>query len=443
MYFGIGELTLSANREQVYLDQRTQEKITQRLQEMQTGIKKLLDDKIDQFPNLWQANIYYRQELNNAFHDLRFLGKLYWKNIPLHSGWIQVECPAFTFGRGKYSRKYGTDPNKLHRSRMTSIHFEEHSQIFINDLPIKEPTSRYIKKAFEDDPKLQSVQLICPTEKVTEEILNKTIHLDQMAPRRLSEIAKATGRAYTSASSRLLLFKFDSRDGVYRQVSYASIEEDSNDKVLCLLQKNDSTPIVRLPLLKDISLNLEAIKCIVDKFSQTSFYGVDNTLPAERIEEEFGDFQTLQDFIDSKILNNKTINYVEIKFAIEHRYDADHLDVEVISRLRKLIQDPDSLFWRRADLHGKIKDINAGDTGLLYVYESVKGAIGRKEIDKFSKDHPEWDINKINLQYCKTYPLLESISEYDYPKLVDHVAQYINLIDQWNRSQKQSIKEAS
>ena len=45
---------------------------------------------------------------------------------------------------------------------MTSIHFQENSEIFFNDLPIKEPTPRHVKKAFEDNPKLNSIHNLSP-----------------------------------------------------------------------------------------------------------------------------------------------------------------------------------------------------------------------------------------------------------------------------------------
>jgi hypothetical protein len=437
MYFGIGELTLSASREQVYLDKRTQDKIGIRLKAMQDDVKKLLDAKIEAFPNLWEANIYYRKELTNAFNDLRFLGRLTWKGVELHSGWVHIECPGFTFSRGKYSKKHGTDPNKLSRSRMNSIQFTENSQIFINDLPIKEPTPRHVKKAFEDDPKLQSVQVVCPNDVVTEEKLNKTIHLDKMAPRRMSDITKASGRAYTPASQRLLVFKFDPIFSQYRQVSYASIDEDTNDKVLCLLVKQDYPTNSRIPLIKNKqSIALASMKSIAEKSPKVSFYGVDEDLPAARVEEEFGDFQPLEEYVDEKILNNKAINYVEIKFAIERNYHVDESVLRNLPKLESLIKHPDSLFLKRAALHRKIKDINTGDTGLLQVYESVKGSISKKDTEKFLKENPDLDLDKINLEYQKVYPLLDAVNHYHYNNIVEHVAQYINLIDTWNQSQQ-------
>lgn len=437
MYFGVGELTLSASREQIYLDKRTQDKIRVRLEEIQKDIKKLLDAKIEAFPNLWLANVYYRKELSVAFNDLSFLGKLEWKGIQLHSGWMSINCPAFTFNKGKYSRKHGTDPNKLSRSRMTSLHFEENSELFINDLPIKEPTPRHVKKAFEDNPKLTSIQVLCPSDTITETDLNKTLNLDKMAVRKMSELTKATGRAYTAPSARLLIFKFDPVYAQYRQVSYASIDEDTNDKVLCFLQKEGYPPNTRLPLLKKgKSISLASMKSVAEKNLTTSFYGVDQDLPTNRVEEEFGDFEPLEEYIDQKVLNNKTINYIEIKFALQHNYRVDEPIIKNLPELNKLITDPNSLFIKRAVLHKKIRDINIGDTGLLQVYESFKGEITKKETIQFLKDNSDWNIEKVNTEYDNTYPLLDAVNHYQYSNIMEHIAQYVNLIDLWNKDQK-------
>lgn len=438
MYFGVGELSLSASREQLYLDKKTQDKIRERLEEMQKDIKKLVDAKIDAYPDFWQANIYYHKDLNGIFSGLGFLGKLEWKGIKLHNSWLSVTCPAFVFTRGKHSRKYGTDPNKLSRSRMTSIHFEENSGIFINDLPIKEPTPRHVKKAFDDDPKLHSIQIICPNEKVTEDTLNKTIHLDKMVPRRLSDITKATGRAYTPASSRLLVFKFDPIYATFRQVSYASIDEDGNNKVLCLLNKEEYPTSRKAVVKKTRVIDPISMKSVSKQSADMSFYGVDAELPQDRVEEEFGDFTPLEEYIDQKILNNATINYVQIKFAIKSSHQIDEQLLRILPTFKPLISDPDSPFLKRLLLHQRIKDIITGDTGLLDVYQSFKGEITGQDVDQFIKDHPELDIGKVNIEYDDTYPLLDSISQYHYANISGPITQYVNLIDKFNKDQKKS-----
>jgi hypothetical protein len=428
MYFGVGELSLSANREQIFLDKPTQEKISKRMAEITKEIKQKVIDKIDSFPNLWEANVFYRRELNQAFNNLGFLGKLTWKGNELSNGCFTVVCPVFDFTRGKYSRKYGSDPNKLTRSAARAITFEEHAELYINDLPIKEPTPRHLKKAFDDNPALKTVHVICPNDKQSEEDLNKTFNLDKMMPKKLSSITKASARAYTAPASRLLVFKFDSQAGAFRQVSYDSMDEDTNEKVLCSLGRDSNN--LRLPSLSSSSvLGLSVLKVLTLKNPKISFYGVDSDVDAKRVDKEFNDFIKLSLFIDDNVLNNTTINYVEIKYAQTHVYDVDERMLKHHDRMAELITDPNSLFLKRLTLHKKVKNLSGGDKSLLEVYESVKGSIAQPVLDKFAKDNPAWDLKKLEKEYDTKYPLMDAITTYNLVPFLEHLAQYVNMID--------------
>lgn len=432
MYFGVGELSLSANREQLFLDKPTQGKIRDRIELITKEIRKTISDKIDAFPDLWQANIYYRKELSSVFHNLHFLGKLYWKTHELTNGYLEVKCGMFTFTRGKYSRKYGTDPNKLTRSGSAqgprSFHFEENVQLFFNDLPIKEPTPRHVKKAFDDDPNLKTILVICPNDKCTEADLNKDIHLDEMKPRRLSSITKASARAYTPPAQRLLIFKFDAQASAFRQVSYDNMEEDGNDKVLCLLGRDNYTNRAAMLANKQI-MGAGALKALLEKNPKVSFYGVDKDTDPKRLDEEFNDFDKLDAFIEKKVLNNKAINYVEIKFAEKHHYDIDGRMLKYLTNLEPLITDKQSPFLVRLELHKVIEKLSGHDRSLLEIYESVKGQITDADLNKFVKDNPNWDIVKTNKNYEKRYPLLGAINTYNFQHIIEHVAHYVNMVD--------------
>jgi hypothetical protein len=431
MYFGVGELSLSASRENIYLDERTQNIIRARLDGILKEIKKTVTDKIDTMANLWDANIYYRKELKSAFNNLTFLGVLSWNGIALGDSHIQTGCPTFHFSKGKYSRKFGTDPNKLTRSNNAYLSFDQSSALYINDLTLKEPTPRHVKKAFEDDPTLLSVQIVCPNDKITLASLEKSISLDKMAPKLLSSITKASARSYTPATSRLLIFKFDNNANAFRQVSYASIEEDTNKKVLCsLVKENSYSSHTRQVYLKNKKcLNLSAIKTLIGKFPGYSFYGADEDAPKTRLDEDFSDFEDIEVFIKDNVLNNKNINYVQIKFATTNSYHLDERLLKIYNKMQPLITNKNSLYLKRLELHGRIKAINTGDLGLLSIYESVNGNIDEKEIKLFLKAHPEFDIDSINDDYAKLYPLLNHINIYNYSEITAHVAQYVNIID--------------
>jgi hypothetical protein len=348
---------------------------------------------------------------------------------------VELACGVYSFSRGKYSHKHGIDPNKLTRSIGHQLEFNEGTQLYINDLSIKDPTPKHLKKAFQDDPNLKHVQVVCPNDKQSIDDLNKTIHLDEMSPKKLSSITKATGRAYTPAASRLLVFKFDTMAVAFRQVSYDSMEEDTNDKVLCLLSRGDTYgnnigSNIRRPVstINKQQLSLNAMLALIERNPKISFYGVNKDTDAKRIEEEFNDFKRLDDFIDEKVLNNKTISYVEIKFSQAHTYNIDERLLKYYTNLEHLITDKSSPFLTRLELHKKLKKLSK-DGSLLEVYEAVKGAITDKDIDKFVKTNPEWDIEKKNDEYTIRYPLLGAIKTYDFSHLVDHVAQYVNMVD--------------
>lgn len=430
MYFNNGELSLSASREQIFLDKFTQDKIATRLAEITKEIKIKVDTKIDSFNNLWDANVYYQKELKLAFSNLNFLGKLLWKDCSLNYGYgDDVGCPVYTFTRGFYSRKLGNEPNKLTRTFGKYLEFTEGSKLYINDLPIKEPTPRNLKKAFEDDPALNHVQVICPTDKITIDVLNKKFNLDKMEPAKLSNITKASSRLYTAPSSRLLIFKFDSVVGTFRQVSYESMDTDENDKVICFLMKDTYPANSRIPLLgnkKDFSLhNVAAMK---SKYPKTSFYGVDIDTDKLRVKEEFSEFKSIDNFIEENVLNNKLMNYIEIKFAKSYRHNVNGYMLSNSGKLESLL-NKSSLYLEKINLHKKIQKLSGSESGLLDIYESVKGKISDAELTKFAKDNPSWDISLINEKCNKKYPLLESINNYSFSSYVAHIAQYINLID--------------
>lgn len=427
--FGVGELSLSANRESVYLDDPTKKKIKTRLEEVKMSIRKKLDDKIAGFTSLWEANVYYLKELTHVFFDQKFLGPLNWNGILLSNRYVAMPCPTYHFTKGKYSRKHGTDPDKIVRSIAQSLNFEENSVLFVNDLPLKNPTPKHLKKAFEDNPKAVSIQLVCPTDTVTVAELNKSIHLDQMKPKLLSSVTKSTGRAYTPAANRLLVFKFDG--GAFHQVSYASIEEDTNDKVLCITSKDvvysKTTRIVELKNKK--TLKLDAIKSLALNSPGISFYSVDDTTDDARIEEEFSDFKTIDEFIEEKITNGKNVDYVQMKYASTLSYKIDEKIIRDEYKIAKKVTSKDSLYLKRKDMHTKMKVITEGDLGLLAVYESVNGEIATAKVNKWLKDHPECDVDGINNAYEKQYPLIKHINVYSYNYVADGVSQYINLID--------------
>jgi len=75
-----GEINLSANREKVYLDNKTKKVINDKLNKMFSSLEEVFIEKINSFDNLWKAR-YYFYNINYSFCEK--FSHLYWKNIPL------------------------------------------------------------------------------------------------------------------------------------------------------------------------------------------------------------------------------------------------------------------------------------------------------------------------------------------------------------------------
>lgn len=432
--FKVGELSLSANRESVYLDERTQAAIRARLDDVLKEIYGKVDARIQAFPNLWEANIYFRGDLRNSFSSLDFLGKLNWQGVELTEGYMHLDCTVFQFtkGAGRSRRGVPRDPNRLTRRLRTHLEFQEKSALYINDLALREPSPRHVKKAFDDDPTLETLQLIVPTDKVTEDVLNKGISLDKMAPKYLSNITKASSRKYTSSgAARLIIFKFDPGPCAFRQVSYASLDEDPNLKVMCFLRKDEYRPGNREAFTKNKEhLSSNVCKILSTKFPNYSFYGVNEDTPEDRVEEDLEQFSLVDDFIEEVFLvANNAIDHVSVKFAQEEVRHQDH-SINKYDWPNK-ITSPESQLLKTFNLHKQLRNMaHGGDGDLLYVYEQLKGNIDGQAVKDYQKAHPELGLEASNELLRKTYPLWQCLKQsYHFDDFIDNVAEYINLID--------------
>jgi hypothetical protein len=434
MYFGVGELSLSASREQIYLDQQTQVAIRNRLDSIAQEIRQQTIDKIESFDNLWKAIQYYRHELRTGFHDLSFLGPMKWKDIRLSDQYLAVNCAVLHYMKGRPGRRYRVvDPNKITRAAYNHLAAEAGAEVYINDLGIKDPSPKHVKKAFDDNPLLKSLQLICPTDQTPIQKLNDDIHLDQMAPKLLSSITKATGRKYTASTSRLLMFKFDPVNG-FRQVSYSTIDEDSaTHKVLCFLEKGYSTGrTVVLQNGQRLRDDYQVLKSLSKKFTDTSFYGVALDTPKNRIEEDLSDMIEIEDFVQEEVLDSTSIDFVKLTFAAKSLSDIDDALLNKYKKFFSLIENPNSLYIECVNLYNKIKKMGQADStsaSLLSIYEAFGPKIEESDLILFAKNNPDLDVVGMNERIDKRYSLLKHLDKYNYQDLSQEIADYINIVD--------------
>ena len=425
--FGVGELSLSASREAVHLDKPTQDKISQKIEVIGKDLSDNVKNKIDALTNLWDANLYLTNELSKTFANLAFLGKIQWKGYELHNGYLNTEASIFEFYKGGYSRR-STDPDKLSRSLTKHVNFKPNSVLYFNDLGIKDPTVKHVSTAFTNDKTLVSLQVICLPDKMTLDDLNKKYHFDQMNMRKLSEITKAT-KARTISGVRLLTFKFDPNSMAFKQVAYSAIEEDENDKVLCRLERDDYNGQRRTLLKNKNYIGTDTLKSILENASGVSIYGIDSSIPQDKIDESFENFSSIDDFVD-EIFKNKKIDYVELKYIERNQYSYGRdKDANTLKKYENLIKDNNSIYLKNLALQVSLKEIYNKSGGLLKIYENVKGSIAQSDMDKWLKDNPDKDLKLMSEKVTKTYPLLSHVDYYYHDKLLEPLTHYINLID--------------
>jgi len=435
LYFGVGELSLAASRESVYLDKPTQQKISDSLARVLSELKNDALAKLDAVPTLWEAYVYAKEELLGTFANLSFLGPLTWKGKSINTNGYLSICPNYQldqnkvlrYKKGVWSRKNGNQPDKIDRSGGREIVFSKNTLLFINDLGVKEPSVKHVKKLFDDDPKLETVQVVCAGENVKIDDLVKTYNLIELGAKYLSSIT--TAKKYTPASQRVLTFRYEQESGQFKQVAYSVFEEDTNTKVLANLRK-DSFLSGRYAILKDskgATRDVESRILNILMQKNISIYGVDSGTPKDRIEEDFGDTKTLQEYID-EFFKNKTVDFVKIKHCVTAARQVNNsLNSQIAKHANNL--DQDTVFYKYHKTCTDILNTVETESKLLTLYEAYFKQVESNEVKNWLADNPDWDLMKISKELNKKYPLIAYVNVYDYAQAMPSIIDYVKLVE--------------
>ena len=426
LYFNVGELSLSANREQIYFDANTKKKLEERFSLISKEIKETTQTKIDSCSNLKDAIVFCRRSLLEALSDLSFLGSLEWKGISILPSTKHnfVGCTVYSFRKGN---RYGYgDKTRISRSITQSIVFEENTELYINDLKIKDPVVKHIKKAFEDNPNLNSLQLIEPNDSVSLETLNEKYYLDKMGAKLVSDLTKYSSRNKKSSANRLIVYRYDNIIKGFKQVSYSHIDEDNNKKILCLFNKefNSDKNILIGESYYPVSIFRHKLNLIYEDFDNYSIYAIDSSIPKSRIAEDFEDFEDFTEFLNSKILNKPRSYYASIKSRKE-TVGVDENFIQSFSPFIDKIINPKSVFLKKLNIQMDASKISKKESNELSLYETIHGTISDEElVDLYSSK-----LSKIESEYSLTYPLIQEMYYYRINTIIPHIIEYVNFID--------------
>lgn len=443
IYINNGEISLSANREQIYLDQKTKDVISSKLNDLVSEIKQNAINKINSFDNLWDAQVYYVFDLKANFHSLDFLGHLQWNNIDLVN-YFKSEIESLQFVKTKSDR--------IERGIQRGIKFLKNSQLYIND--ISEEcymllTSKHVKHVFEKDDKLTSIQIINPTANTTIKNLNEKYHLNKMKCELLSSIIRTTIKAPKPTTSKILTFLYDNEAHTFNKIKFSDFLEDSEEKVICPLNKKNtnynsyytraSQYIYFDGSSSTKSVNFQQLSEITKAFPDVKFYGMQYDYIKDKI-KDISNCLSLEDFIIKKYLVNKEQDYVLQKTLFSNDYDSysngtDYMNFlknkSTFERFIKLISKNSDFYkfityCESLNLIDKIYNrdhMYHKNFTIVQLYDTFM-----KNGNDIIKKYPEHNFIMKNSLIKAKYPILAYIDRYQIPPL-EIIANYINLID--------------
>jgi hypothetical protein len=303
----------------------------------------------------------------------------------------------------------------------------------VNDTPLKDVTSKHLKKFFEQNPKVKSVQLVCPHNnegKINIDYLNKNFNFNLFYPSKLSDHVTISNRSYRSSSSRLIVYKFDyNTKFFFKQVSLSSIDADVKNKILCRIEKDSSNE--KRILFNKNRIYSNAIVKFFNRENNYSLYAIESSVSEEKVEENFQDFESLEDFIERHLFEDESLDYNQLYFARSMSRKVDQRFIRHANNFRNLITNPLSDYLSLINLHEKIHSLFVSKNYLLDLYEIYSSELESFDSNQYIKNHPEEDLESLSNKIRNKYPLLNMINYSDYSDVV-HVCEYINLIDQFS-----------
>lgn len=436
LYFDIGDISLSANREQVFLDKKTKDKIKQKIDFMSLDIKSAFLSKIDKCENYWEALVLFSRELNTYFNNPKFLGTVTWKGLTIYNNYIQLtDSIVYNYSKGTYRR---ANPNveKLTRYSSMSIDFSKDSLLIINDLFINDPSSKHFRSLMLDLLKdKRKILLVSPANQDDLDKLNLKYNLDKMAHCSLSSICKKPLKKSVSITNKLIVYKVG--NGNVIQVPYASLKSDNNKKVLCSFRKSHSNKTI---LLKNNKMLHESdLLSLAMKQTSYSFYMISEFNSEELIKKAFAGYQSLDSFFDEKLkefedgplMKIAYYNYYNNDYHISshnhHRYIPSNFNNDCYL---KKIKDG-SLIIKFMNLGKELRDLYEEYKYIMKLYHYIVKPVDKTDILNWVKNNPNYDVIKILNEMSKKYKILKVLELYSTNNdVVESIIEFVNLIDE-------------
>ncbi len=455
LYFDIGQLSVSASRESLQLDDKTTSALNNRFAEIFEHIKAKLQAKIDEAPTFFDANINYYNIANSfsgfLYSDGSYYGKnkpqVFWKGHALVTN--GVSCPLY--GVKNYKRSANSNYSKAKSHHSASLLCSATSKFFINDFgdtssadyKFRDLTSKQIQALFETYPDMQSIQIVSAKEFENNSVLST--YKDLLPFENLSNVIDDV--ITQEDVKKLVFYKFDAAKSNFNRCSFDTIKNDTKTKLFTYIKRDAYNKKIKNALINNKQLNCNIISCFQKTFSNYSIYAVEQSAVQEnklvtkkpksknnsfsRFETIFKNVKDLGEFIEqnfpSDLIIQAQLNNYASEFSDHFYYSKfDFLD-SIKSKL-----DKSHDFYKYYELNNTVSGMlndNRTFSNLLHMlnsdgdkYKQIQKTIHEKPVGVVF-ENPKELYNKI----LKKYPLIKGISSYKVDS--NDILDYIRMVD--------------
>jgi Histidine kinase-, DNA gyrase B-, and HSP90-like ATPase len=433
LIFGIGVVSLSASREQLNVDERTIHAIRARLGTLLEATKKSVQTKVNEASSLWDA-FMARKEAYKVFRNEPPLGNMLWRGITLPenaihnilSNFISKQMRRDNF-RGKVkTRSYDT----------VGVVLEPGSLLILNDIDADPSTitGKHLSKFLELHPEHENkVLYIFSNDIGTNSSWAKNQIVQNLEFGKLSEFySKPKTRGPTGP--RMLIYKVSEENSRHRSTfnffasSLEAYKNEPGHKVLITLSVTEQND--KYCTFNGRQIDGNDFSRICKAYPSVTFFGVMDSVPADKITKELGKYEKFEDWAKS-IANNE-----ETQKAIEEHLSKSYIHEAILSLSRTrytanvLAQLPASSLFK-SELSKYNKTLDCEDMSNVIQVLNILGMNHERKLDAISSTMHKQSTSSINSIF-KKYPLIEPILSAGYQTTcLDYkiVLQYIQLID--------------
>ena len=195
VFFNVGELDVTLNREALDYSDRTKAAIVTRLEEIQVWLETEISQAIANAKDLWEANMLYRK-LNTVFHINNITKNVLWNNIKIEGDCLSTSGVNIR----SYKEKYG----KLKTEKEWNLYPEEEQVLVYDDTNAYRSDIRRIRTLIDMHPD-EKIYVIVPqggdmaqwkTEVHWDLIKDKFIMLSTVLPKKIQRSGGGGKRTY-------------------------------------------------------------------------------------------------------------------------------------------------------------------------------------------------------------------------------------------------------